>query len=174
MALGKTAVEAKRVGSSLVATFNRAKPPLIWRFDLERHHSFTLSLQGEQGDWELGMTSLKGDFHPIVTFTAREDADEAFAAVAQILAKGATSKRNWLKSLLKLVGVCIVLFVILLFCMVAFVRFEAKESVMHSGLPATMGMAGSAPGGTAAKPTENASPKVGDPQSADDVLRPPP
>ena len=71
--------EAKCNGSMLTVGFHAANPPLIWRFDLERNHSFTLALQGEDGDWELGVTSPKGDFYPVVHFAAREDAEEAFA-----------------------------------------------------------------------------------------------
>lgn len=69
----------------LTAQFGAANPPMIWRFDLERNHSFTLALQGESGDWDLGVTSPKGDFYSVVHFAAREDAEEAFAAVGKAL-----------------------------------------------------------------------------------------
>ena len=81
-------VEARRTGNSLTAAFHRANPPLIWRFDLERNHSFSLALQGEEGEWELGLTSPKGDFHPIARFTLREEAEEAFIALERLRAKG--------------------------------------------------------------------------------------
>ncbi|MDE1900668.1 MAG: hypothetical protein KGI37_03355 [Alphaproteobacteria bacterium] len=79
--------EARCVGATLTVGFHAANPPLIWRFDLERNHSFTLALQGEDGDWELGVTSPRGDFYPVVHFVAREDAEEAFAKVEKILSR---------------------------------------------------------------------------------------
>lgn len=87
----KKSVVAKMVGSTLVASFQNANPPLIWKFDLQRNHSFTLVLQGEDGDWELGLNSPRGDFYPIVHFYAREDADEAFVKVQKILMKKRSS-----------------------------------------------------------------------------------
>lgn len=83
----KKSVTAKMVGPTLVASFQKANPPLIWKFDLQRNHSFTLALQGEDGDWELGLNSPRGDFYPIVHFYAREDAEEAFEKVQKILMK---------------------------------------------------------------------------------------
>jgi hypothetical protein len=85
-------VEIKLVGPNLVAAFHRAQPPLIWRFDLERNHSFTVALQGDEGDWELGITSAKGDFYPIVHFAAREDAEDALESVQTLLMKKGRSK----------------------------------------------------------------------------------
>src|ERR1700733_1220974 len=92
----KKAVQAKLVGNTLVAVFRTSNPNLIWKFDLERNHSFTLALQGEEGDLELGVTSSKGEFYPIARFASQEDAEEAFTAVQKILMKG---KRSWLKTL---------------------------------------------------------------------------
>jgi hypothetical protein len=79
--------EATVSGNSLIATFHKANPPLVWKFDLERNHSFTVALQGEEGDWELGLTSPKGDFYPITHFLTREDADDAFRCVNKALAR---------------------------------------------------------------------------------------
>ena len=87
--------EAKCDGLMLTVGFPTANPPLIWRFDLERNHSFTLSLQGEEGDWELGVTSPKGDFYPVAHFVAREEADDALAKVGKALAQ----KRNTASSI---------------------------------------------------------------------------
>jgi hypothetical protein len=88
----KKPIEAKLVGSNLVAAFHRANPPLIWKFDLDRNHSFTVALQGEEGDWELGITSPKGEFYPIVHFVMHEHAEEALSAVQKILMKKRRSK----------------------------------------------------------------------------------
>lgn len=91
-------VEARRVGDNLVAAFHRAHPPLIWRFDLERHHSFTLALQGEEGEWELGITTIKGEFHPVARFIDQEDAQQAFAKLQKVLSQG---KHSWAFSIFK-------------------------------------------------------------------------
>jgi hypothetical protein len=88
----KKPVEARKVGSTLVAVFRHSNPSLVWKFDLARNHSFTVALQGEEGDWELGVTSPKGEFYSIARFASREDAEAAFTAVQKILMK---SKRNW-------------------------------------------------------------------------------
>ena len=104
-------VKAERVGSDLIASFGRAEPPLVWKFDLERNHSFTLALQGEEGDLELGVTSPKGEFYPIARFGAQEDADEAFAAVQKILMKG---KRGRLKTFFVWFGGFIALAIVVL------------------------------------------------------------
>ena len=87
MLFGEKSTEASVTGNSLVATFHKANPPLVWKFDLERNHSFTLALQGEEGDWELGLTSPKGDFYPITHFLTRDDAEEAFRQVNKALAQ---------------------------------------------------------------------------------------
>lgn len=188
MAMRKPAVEARRVDGALVATFNRARQPLIWRFDLERHHSFTLALQGEEGDWELGMTSLKGEFYPIVSFAAREDADEAFACIAKILAR--SKKRNWFSIFLKLIAVILVLFIILIGSTVAFVSHEVKNAItsgggigmmmqsgaLGTGMPGAgvpgVGMPGAGGTGDNATDAKSDDVKTGVPLSADDVLRP--
>lgn len=85
-------LKVKLIGSNLVASFQRADPPLIWKFDLDRNHSFTIALQGDEGDWELGITSPKGEFFPIAHFPAREDAEDALMAVQKVLMKKRRSK----------------------------------------------------------------------------------
>jgi hypothetical protein len=107
----KKPVEAKLVGNTLVAVFRASDPGLIWKFDLERNHSFTLALQGEEGDLELGVTSPKGEFYPIARFGAQEDADEAFAAVQKILMRG---KRGRLKTVFAWFGGFIALAIVVL------------------------------------------------------------
>jgi hypothetical protein len=107
----KKTVEVKQIGNTLVAVFHTSDPSLIWKFDLERNHSFTLALQGEEGDLELGVTSPKGEFYPIARFGAQEDADEAFAAVQKILMKG---KRGRLKTFFVWFGGFIALAIVVL------------------------------------------------------------
>jgi hypothetical protein len=147
--------EAKCNGSMLTVGFHSANPPLIWRFDLERNHSFTLALQGEEGDWELGITTPKGDFYPVVHFVAREDAEEAFNKVEKILAKNRGVGPLIAKALMTvaLVAVAIAAFV---FLFGAFVN--------------------RAPSFTSSAITPSSGPAVieGIPLSADDVLKAPP
>jgi len=147
--------EAKCNGMMLTAGFHGANPPLIWRFDLERNHSFTLALQGEEGDWELGVTSPKGDFYSVVHFLAREDAEEAFAKIEKILSRKQSAISCILKSLLIVLGLAgtVILGVILF----------AHYINGHPTTPPTFRpMSG--------QPTIQ---REGVPQSADDVLQPP-
>ncbi|HEU0117545.1 MAG TPA: hypothetical protein VFR09_02825 [Alphaproteobacteria bacterium] len=102
-------IEIKLVGPNLVAAFHRAHPALVWRFDLERNHSFTLALQGDEGDWELGITSPKGEFYPFVHFSNREDAEEALAAVHKVLMSYRRPK-TWL--IVKIIAIAVVAFVL--------------------------------------------------------------
>jgi hypothetical protein len=154
----KKKTEAKCNGATLIVGFHAASPPLIWRFDLERNHSFTLALQGEDGDWELGVTSPKGEFYPVVHFTAREDAEEAFAKVEKALslrkAAGSLAAR-WLKILLGVIAV------------MAAIIFLSIYSVNHKMSIRSSAISSAAP--VAATPQV----EEGVPLSADDVLKPP-
>ncbi len=94
----------------LTAGFHSASPPLIWRFDLERNHSFTLSLQGEEGEWELGVTGPKGDFYPVGHFVSRDDAEEAFARVEKLLACRRAGWPSVVRALIGLVALIIAIF----------------------------------------------------------------
>jgi hypothetical protein len=134
MALKDKAVEASVIGSSLVASFNKANPPLVWKFDLERNHSFTIALQGEEGDWELGLTSPKGDFYPVTHFLTREDAEDAFAGVQKALAK---KKFSPLWFGLKIVLGLIVLAVLLIFFVPFLVAMHA-QNLSHGFRPPMM------------------------------------
>ena len=142
-------------GQMLTVHFSTATPSLIWRFDLERNHSFTLSLQGEEGDWELGVTSPQGDFYPVAHFAAREDAEEAMIKVGKSLSrtsKGAGSGSRMLRALLifcVLVG-CVVLVVI----GVGFWAGHPSPQLSSALSPSPMV-------------------QEGVPMSADDVLKPP-
>ena len=151
----KKRTEAKCNGLMLTAGFHAANPPLIWRFDLERNHSFTLALQGEEGDWELGVTSPKGEFYPVVHFLAREDAEEAFATIEKTLARKQSTFSYLLKSFLIVCGVAgIIVTGIVLY----FGKLPPKNPSMSQTSTRIMPM----------RPTE------GMPQPADDVLHPPP
>lgn len=112
-------LDVRRVGASLVATFAKANPPLIWRFDLERNHSFTLALQGDDNEWELGVTSPKGEFTPVARFPLREDGEEALARVGAVLAKG---RLGWVGGFLKTLGIAVLAFLIVLLGLSAVMR----------------------------------------------------
>jgi len=147
--------EAKCNGLMLTVGFHAANPPLIWRFDLERNHSFTLALQGEPGDWELGVTSPKGDFSSVVHFTNREDAEEAFTKVEKILSHKRGSSSLVMKAL-AILGVSALLIVagVILFGL----------SINHQGQSLSTSM------GSINMPSVV---KEGVPLSADDVLKAP-
>ena len=146
--------EAKCSGTMLTVGFHGANPPLIWRFDLERNHSFTLALQGEEGDWELGITTPKGDFYPVVHFTGREEAEEAFVKVEKVLARKKGAASLIVKALLTVLAVALLIIV----GVILFGRYVGhRPSVTSSAV-------------SAAPPVI----REGIPQSADDVLKPPP
>jgi hypothetical protein len=146
--------EAKCNGDMLTVGFHGANPPLIWRFDLERNHSFTLSLQGEEGDWELGITTPKGDFYPVVHFIAHEDAEEAFIRVEKILAK----RRGTASLVAKALAVVAALALLIVGGVLVFGSY-----VSHRHSPTSSSAV------TATPPAI----KEGVPLSADDVLKPP-
>ena len=164
------AIDIKLVGPNLVAAFHRAQPPLVWRFDLERNHSFTIALQGDEGDWEIGITSAKGEFYPIVHFTAREDAEEALTSVQKILMKRKGSKL-WcaLKMFLLLIVLCIIL-------LGGGLALFIRAPFLSASLPSVM-MRPPAPTMVAPPPAVQPMPAPafpsGIPLPADDVLKPP-
>jgi len=144
----KKSVEAKLVGNTLVAAFHASNPGLIWRFDLERNHSFTLALQGEEGDLELGVTSPKGEFYPVARFTSREEAEIAFSAVQKVLM---TKRWQRPKGWLLWIGSIALLALLIVF----FGRYVVGNNFLAGTPPAANGL------------------PQGVPLPADQVLRPP-
>ncbi len=76
-----TDTKAKIVDHTLVATFRASNPPVVWRMDLEKNHSFSLAIQKATGTWDLGIMSPKGEFAVVTRFDDRRAADEALATV---------------------------------------------------------------------------------------------
>ncbi|MGE3622367.1 MAG: hypothetical protein AB7H77_00650 [Bdellovibrionales bacterium] len=141
-------VEARVVGTTLVAAFHKSNPSIVWKFDLERNHSFTISLHAKDSDFELGVASPKGEFYSIARFPTYEDAEEALRAVQKALM---TKKMDgkWLRR--ALFAVCAVAAVLF---MIAFIGY-----LLAGKMP-------SAP--------EKPVVRNGVPLPADQVLRPPP
>jgi nitrate reductase NapE component len=159
--------QARCTQSMLTVGFHAATPPLVWRFDLERNHSFTLSLQGEEGDWELGITSPKGDFYPVVHFAAREDAEEALATVEKTLSR---KKGSLLGKAFMIVGLLALVIVVV----VVGYGFYAQHQMMNAAMTSTSTpFAASAAPPSAAPPVAAEPAPDGIPLSADDVLKPP-
>jgi hypothetical protein len=161
---------AKSTASMLTVGFHSANPPLIWRFDLERNHSFTLALQGDESGWELGVTAPKGDFYPVAHFALREDADEAFTKVEkELLARKGPLAGVGKALLIVAAAVIVIIGGVTLFGLYASRPHVAASSVAplaQSGLP----------GQEATPSTEAPSPEqpaIGIPLSADDVLKAP-
>ncbi|MDR3424953.1 MAG: hypothetical protein P4M13_07760 [Alphaproteobacteria bacterium] len=149
----KKKTEARRVGAMLTVGFHTAYPPLIWRFDLERNHSFTLSLQGDGGDWELGVTTPKGDFYPVAHFAERSEAEEALTQIEKVLAKNRGVGAFILKS---------VVFIAVLAVLVGVGASLVGLALSHHST------------GPIAARLAPAAPQDGEPQAADDILQPPP
>ncbi len=163
----RSALDVRRVGSSLVATFDKANPPLVWRFDLERNHSFTLALQGEN-EWELGITSVKGEFHPVARFPLKEDAEEALAAVGEILGEGSF---DWVFGVLRSVGIGLLVLFLVLWGWSAAVRMMNPPPTLPAPVSQIApSMPTEAPPASPAAAPESQN---GVPLPADDVLKPP-
>ena len=167
----RKSLDVRCVDSSLIATFSKANPPLIWRFDIERNHSFTLAMQGQDNEWELGVTSVKGEFHPVARFPVREDAEEAFEEVSAVLAKGGG---HWILGLLKNLGILVLLFILAILATNLIVG-----SMSHPAANPQMQTQGADPNDAVPHyklPPESMdapASKNGVPLSADDVLKPP-
>jgi hypothetical protein len=96
----------------LVVDFRASAPPVLWRFDLEKNHSFSFGLQDVEGGLVLGVAMPDGAFHAVARFARREDAEEARDAVRKALMKRGRC-RKWLKVLAVVVAALLVLFLVL-------------------------------------------------------------
>jgi len=146
-------VQAKLVGSTVVAAFRNSNPSIVWKFDLERNHSFTLALQGEEDDFELGVTSSKGEFYSVARFASREEAEEALLAIQKVL-----MKKKWSRLRTVLTGAVGLFAIIVVY---SFLNNLAGHTVLRK-----------APVNTSA-PNQPAQIENGVPMPADQVLQPP-
>ena len=166
-------VEARRVGTSLVAAFHKANPPLIWRFDLARNHSFTLVLRKSGDQWILGLAPGENEFHPVACFASHAEAEEAFVTVEKILA---TSPYAWVRTTLKFFGfvaggggVCALLFLLCLWGLEVIRGLETTHTTNQAFIDGSP-ISPSQPPKSAAAPVA----KPGIPLPADEYLKPPP
>jgi hypothetical protein len=166
-------IKARRAGTSLVAAFHKANPPLIWRFDLARNHSFTLLMQKEKDQWVLGLAPSENEFHAIARFTSHADAKEAFVAVEKILARRAYA---WIGTMLKVfsivlaaVFICALLFLGILWGAELMRGIKTAPAVNQTFLNGVQ-LPTQSPNGPAPAPAI----KPGVPLPADEYLRPPP
>ena len=149
----------------LVAVFDKANPPVVWRFDLQRNHSFAMRLKTESDGWDIGVSSPDTDFLPVAHFAQENDARQAFDAVQKTLSYKRFSKL-WLGVKIVLAGI------VLLFAMSA--AWQGVSALYRHWMPATpMGVPMSADTVIVPPPAAKTAPKLGVPQSADDVLQVP-
>lgn len=163
--------DVRRAGASLVATLPNANPPLIWRFDLERNHTFTLAMQGQDQEWELGVTSIKGEFHPVARFPERDDAEEAMASIGALLRNGG----EWgsILGVLKLVAILIVLFAVAAVGTHFVLRRDMAQHSAVTATPAPVAPIQVAPPKPETPPVAPPMPPSGISLPADEVLKPP-
>lgn len=147
-------VKAKLVRQTLVAHFRTSTPPMIWRLDMEKNHSFALVIQGQDGAWELGLVSPKGDVSAVARFAARPDVDAAYAAVGKAMMSNPSSLRNWAARVLITAGIAALALVGTL-NLLALPAVLARKAVMTQ---------------TQNRPTASA-PAMGMPMNADDFLK---
>jgi len=77
----------------LFVDFRVSSPNLIWQFNLKKTPNFCLMLkQDEQGEWDLGYESDKEKFKIVAHFDERMDAEESYAVIQKVLAKGGKVK----------------------------------------------------------------------------------
>jgi len=77
----RSQVKVNVTGNVLVASFELSEPPTVWQFDLDKNHSFTLSLKRHDAGWDLGIASFGDEFLPIAYF---ENYDAAEAAIETV------------------------------------------------------------------------------------------
>ena len=154
----------------LVAVFEKASPPTVWKFDLARNHSFSLRMKGdEEAGWDLGVVLSADDFQRVAHFADHDEAHAAFDAVQKVLTQKRFGK-FWL--VVKWLLAAIVLFLVISFGMNALMPLLSSSASLPAGMPIPADMA-FAPSGKQA-PKAPVAPQAGVPQSADDVLQPPP
>jgi hypothetical protein len=128
----KQSVKVKQVGGDLVASFDSAEPMLVWKFDLQRYHSFTVALKGEEGDWVLGVTSPREQFYPVAHFPIRRDGEMALKKVHKVLAK---KKSSTFMSFIKYFSVLAMLVFVMYFAVEYF--FKHDVAYMDALMPAS-------------------------------------
>lgn len=144
--------EIRYTHSSLVANFAKADPPVVWRFDLERNHSFSVALRPVNEVWELGVTLPNGEFHIIARFNEGAEAEVAYRRLAKVLAQG---RFSWVRVMVKGFVVVLVLLAVLYVTLLALQqgRFAASSHVVRQ--------------------EEAPAAVAGEPVPADEVLTPP-
>jgi hypothetical protein len=161
-----TKVEARTEGSILVAAFHAATPPLVWRYDLARNHSFTLGIRESVNGWELGLSTLPAEFQPVAHFITYEDATQAIAQVEKALMKRG-GHMGWFWPLMKILGGLILALVLGVILYLGFSLFNVTRVAGNMAASAVS----SAAGGMPAVPAAPKEPmRSGVPLSADDVL----
>ncbi|MGB4101417.1 MAG: hypothetical protein WBK91_05875 [Alphaproteobacteria bacterium] len=159
----KSNVSAEIVGNTLVASFRASNPPILWRLDMEKNHSFTLSIQKPAEDWELGVMSPKGEFAVVARFDERHEVDQAFTAVETAMFRNphSTGAKVWRISMM--------VAAILAVTMIGFIVYSVVQTALN---PDVMRRAAAARPAAAAGATAATAPtlKSGVPADADAVL----
>lgn len=163
IAMENPRVEAKLVQQDksrcIIAKFKTSTPPLTWQLDIEKNHSFTLLIQGDDDDCDLGITPLNGEFTAIAHFSSREDAEEAYVKIQKALFK---QKSHFKHRLLN--------WVIYIFIAFLLFAFLSKGYQLHKEHNMDVSNAETSSLIENDRPED---PKIGVPLTADDVLTPP-
>ena len=81
----KASLVRRNPAPALVASFAMSTPPLVWHLDLEKASSFVLTLNEQDGEWDLGYTPAQGAFISVAHFDDRLEAESAYNAVKRAL-----------------------------------------------------------------------------------------
>ena len=171
---------AKQVDGVLVVGMHKADPVVLWRYDLKSNPGFGLSLTAHGNGWGISVIAANSaatqQEGPIAVFPKKEDAEEAFRAIQSCLMRGKP----------KLWGVVLIVLCLVVLAAGGYLGLTGRISQLFaiaqqlqqlplaSANPSLATMPGT---GAALSPMPAFVPAVtqidGEPQNADEVLRPP-
>lgn len=149
----RTAVQ----GRVLVAAFDHSNPPVVWRFDMDKNHSFALAIQGKEGDWHLGVWNPRGEFSSVARFEQRGDVDYALQKLRDtLLANGVSLWQEVTHAVVVTIAVlsCLI-FGLLLFMRMVGGSTTPPQAMLQSSAPAAL--SAPAPDGPAGIPVQDSN-----------------
>lgn len=158
----KQNVKVNLSGNLLVASFELSDPPTVWQFDLEKNHSFTLSLKRYENGWNLGITPFGDEFLPIAYFENYDAAENALEIIKKLIIKRYNGKKlNYKNPLVSaLLAMVALFFVLYLYAAVTYQPGTNQALTAKAPNPAAALNKDAAP-----------EPKVGVPVPADELLK---
>ncbi|MDD3288893.1 MAG: hypothetical protein PHX43_07835 [Alphaproteobacteria bacterium] len=156
----KARIQVKLVGNTLIAAFGVGEPPLVWHFDTEQNHSFTVTLQRLEGDWDLVVTQ-NNETQAIAHFDNYDTAEAALMAVQKALMSKTPLQKNKKHGFLGMFALLVAIAALI------FAIAPSPTSVMETGVQKPIAGNASSPA------TNNKAPEApaGVPVPADEALK---